>query len=199
MLEVMMNRMLIPGTMLLAILLLIFPASSPAQTSTPASQPQPWSLKMTAPLETGVVCIDIDQMLAFYVDVLGLKMVADARTTAEISNKFGATPDGYRIVRLQTPNGERVKLVQPNKVASRSNRGSAFVFERQGTAYISFVIADIQDAAKRLKQHGVKLMSTDPVEVRKGVTALFAQDPEGNFVEFVEYADVASYRPDLRK
>jgi lactoylglutathione lyase len=154
---------------------------------------------MTAPLETGVVCVDIDRMLAFYVDVLGLKVVADARTTAEMSNKFGATRDGYRIVRLQTPSGERMKLVQPNKGAAKSNAGPAFVFERQGTAYISFVIAGIQDVAKRLKQHGIKLMSTDPVEVRKGVTALFAQDPEGNFVEFVEYADVASYRPDLRK
>lgn len=186
--------------MWLAILLFfIFPASSPAQTLPPARQPESWSMTMTAPLETGVVCIDIDQMLAFYVDVLGLKMVADARTTAEMSSKFGATPDGYRIVRLQTPNGERVKLVQPNKVAFKSNRSSAFVFERQGTAYISFVIARIQDVAKHLKQHGVRLMSADPVEVRKGVKALFAQDPEGNFVEFVEYADVASYRSDFRK
>jgi hypothetical protein len=26
-----------------------------------------------------------------------------------------------------------------------------------------------------------------------------AREPEGNFVEFVEYADVATYRPDLFK
>jgi hypothetical protein len=42
-------------------------------------------------------------------------------------------------------------------------------------------------------------MSKEPVEIRKGITAIFAKDPEGNFVEFVEYADLVSYRPDLFK
>jgi len=42
-------------------------------------------------------------------------------------------------------------------------------------------------------------MSNEPVEIRQGITAIFAQDPEGNFIEFVEYADLASYRPDLLK
>jgi lactoylglutathione lyase len=37
------------------------------------------------------------------------------------------------------------------------------------------------------------------VEIRKGITAIFAKDPEGNFVEFVEYADLAAYRTDLFK
>jgi lactoylglutathione lyase len=158
-----------------------------------------WSLKMATPLETGIVCLDIDRMLAFYTDVLGLKLVADAEATPEMSAKFGATPSGFRIVRLQTPYGERIKLVQPKKVLPKQTAAPEFVFERQGTAYITFVIFDIQDVAKRLKDHGIKLMSPEPVEIRKGVIALFAQDPEGNFVEFVEYPDLASYRPDLFK
>jgi len=40
-------------------------------------------------------------------------------------------------------------------------------------------------------------MSDGPVEIRKGITAIFTCDPEGNFLEFVQYADLASYRPDL--
>ena len=76
---------------------------------------QSWSLKMVVPLEPGIVCIDIDRMLKFYTGVLGLKLVADAKTTPELSKRFGATPYGYRIVRLQTPYGEKIKLVQPNQ------------------------------------------------------------------------------------
>ena len=163
------------------------------------SEAEHWALKMVTPIETGVVCVDINRMLRFYVDVLGLKQVSDAQASAEMSRKFGATPDGFRIVRLQTPRGERIKLVRPGKVASRQGANPLYVFQRQGTTYISFVIANIQDVAKHLKEQHVLLMSSDPVEVRKGVTALFAQDPEGNFVEFVEYSDVASYRPDLFK
>jgi hypothetical protein len=43
------------------------------------------------------------------------------------------------------------------------------------------------------------MMSEEPVEVRKGVFALYTVDPEGNYIEFVEYPDIAAYRPDLFK
>lgn len=159
---------------------------------------QSWSLKMVVPLEPGIVCIDIDRMLKFYTGVLGLKLVADAKTTPELSKRFGATPYGYRIVRLQTPYGERIKFIQPNQ-PPQQNPVPEWVFERHGLAYLTFIIADMKEVVRRLKEHGVKVLSDEPVEVRKGVFALYCLDPEGNFVEFVEYPDVPSYRPDLFK
>jgi len=72
-----------------------------------------------------------------------------------------------------------------------------WVYERHGLAYLSFVIARLGEAVTRLKAHGVKLMSGESVEVRPGVFALYVLDPEGNYVEFVDYPDPASYRPDL--
>lgn len=171
--------------------LLMIAASAKAQQS--------WSLKMTVPLEPGIVCNDIDRMLKFYVGVLGLKLVADAKTTPELSTRFGATPYGYRIVRLQTPYGERIKLVQPNQDPPKPNPVPKWVYERHGFAYLTFVIADMKEVVKRLKENGVKLLVDDPVEVRPGVFALYSLDPEGNYVEFVEYPDVPSYRPDLFK
>jgi catechol 2,3-dioxygenase-like lactoylglutathione lyase family enzyme len=160
---------------------------------------RPWTLEMTAPLEPGIVCHNIDAMLEFYIGVLGLTLVGDARTTPELSTRFGATPHGYRIVRLQTPNGERIKLVQPNQSAPRPQAVPRWVYERHGLAYLTFVIAHLAEALTRLKAHGVRLMSEEPVEVRPGVFALYFLDPEGNYVEFVEYPDLASYRPDLVK
>ncbi|MBV8894284.1 MAG: hypothetical protein JO266_20310, partial [Acidobacteria bacterium] len=76
-----------------------------------------WSLRMVAPLEPGIVCIDIDRMFAFYTEVLGLKFATDAEATAEMSTKFGTGPHGFRIIRLQTPYGERIKLIQCKKTA----------------------------------------------------------------------------------
>jgi catechol 2,3-dioxygenase-like lactoylglutathione lyase family enzyme len=158
-----------------------------------------FSLKMTVPLEPGIVCINIDRMLKYYVDIIGLKLVADAKTPPELSKKFGATPHGYRIVRLQTPYGERIKLVQPNQDLPKQNPVPEWVYQRQGITYLTFVIANMTETVKRLKEHGVKLVSPEPIEVRPGVFALYTLDPEGNYVEFVEYPDVASYRPDLFK
>jgi len=158
---------------------------------------QPWSLTMVAPLEPGIVCLDLDRMLAFYTEVLGLTFVSDAEATPEMSTEFGTSPHGFRIIRLQTPYGERIKLVQPKKTVLEPSPVPDWVFEGQGIAYLTFVVADVQEVAARLQKYQVPVMSQGPVEIRQGITAIFGKDPEGNFVEFVQYADLASYRPDL--
>lgn len=160
---------------------------------------QSWSLRMVAPLEPGIVCADLDRMFNFYTEVLGLKFATDAEAGAEMSTRFGTGPNGFRIIRLQTPYGERVKLIQPKDTALKPCPVSEWVFERQGIAYLTFVIVDVHEVVSRLKLHAVDLVSPDPVPIRPGITAIFARDPEGNFLEFVEYADLAAYRPDLFK
>jgi lactoylglutathione lyase len=158
---------------------------------------QAWSLRMVAPLEPGIVCLDIDRMFKFYTQVLGLRFASDAEAGAEMSTKFGTGPNGFRIIRLQTPYGERIKLIQPKKAVLKPNESPEWVFYRQGIAYITFVIADVHEVASHLQKHAVDLVSDGPVPIREGITAIFARDPEGNFLEFVEYSDLASYRPDL--
>ena len=134
---------------------------------------QSWALKMTAPLEPGIVCNDIEQMLKFYVGILGLTLVSDADTTPEMSRRLGGTPHGYRIVRLQTPYGERIKLVQPARQPPKPNPVPEWLYERHGLAYLTFVIQGISGVAKHLKEQGAKLISPEPTEVRKGVFALY--------------------------
>lgn len=168
------------------------------ETTSVARAEQPWSFKMVAPLEPGIVCIDMERMLKFYTEVLGLKLVSDAQTTPAMSTKFRATPNGYRIVRMQTPYGERIKLVQPN-ILPVQNPVPEWVYERHGLAYFTFIVDDMKPILARLKANKVRLISEEPVEVRKGVFAQYVLDPEGNYVEFVEFSDIASYRPDLFK
>jgi len=158
-----------------------------------------FSLKMVSPLEPGIVCVDIDRMLDFYTRVLGLTIASDAQATAKMSAIFGAAPHGFRIIRLQTPYGERIKLVQVKNGPAKRIRAPEWVFDRQGIAYITFIVSNISEVTARLSKHAVKLVRPEPVEVRKGFVALFAEDPEGNFVEFVEYDDISSYRQDLFK
>lgn len=158
-----------------------------------------FSLKMVSPLEPGIVCVDIDPMLDFYTRVLGLTIMSDDEATPQMSALFGAAPRGFRIIRLQTPFGERVKLVQVKNGHATRIQAPEWVFYRQGIAYITFIVSNIDEVTSRLIEHGVKLVRPHPVEVRKGFVALFVEDPEGNFVEFVEYEDISSYRPDLYK
>jgi lactoylglutathione lyase len=159
--------------------------------------PRAWTLKTVAPLEPGIVCADLDSMLGFYEKVLGFEMVSDAEATPEMSAQFGASPVGYRIVRLQTPYGERIKLVQTKASMKVQRELPEWIFERHGLAYITFIVSDVDEVAIRLREQRVRLINKEPIEVRKGFHALFVTDPEGNYVEFVQYADLASYRPDL--
>jgi lactoylglutathione lyase len=159
---------------------------------------QPWSLKMVVPIEPGIVCSDLERMLEFYTGVLGLKKVSDAEATPEMSKQFRAAPDGFRIVRLQTPYGERIKLIQ-TKMRPQKLPLTEWTFERHGLAYITFVIADMNEMVARLNECKVRLVLDEPLEVRKGFLALFVLDPEDNYIEFVQYQDPASYRPDLYK
>ena len=82
---------------------------------------------MVSPLEPGIVCIDLDSMLAFYTDVLGLKFISDAEATPQMSTEFGTSPDGFKIIRLQTPYGERIKLVQPQKTVLKKSPPSGYL------------------------------------------------------------------------
>jgi catechol 2,3-dioxygenase-like lactoylglutathione lyase family enzyme len=147
---------------------------------------QAWILREIAPIEPGIVCIDIERMIRFYTGVLGLKLINDAETTPEMSTKFGTTPEGYRIVRLQTALGQKVKLVQP-PVPPMRNPLPEWVYQRQGIAYLTFVVADVNEVVTRLKEHGVRMVSQGIVEVRKGILAIYTLDPEDNYVEFVEF------------
>jgi catechol 2,3-dioxygenase-like lactoylglutathione lyase family enzyme len=152
---------------------------------------------MVAPLEPGIVCVDLQIMLRFYAEVLGFKKVSDAEATAEMSSEFMAAPLGYRIVRLQTSYGERIKLVETKGLTKVLRRRFRWTFERCGLAYLTFIVPDVQEVATRLRKNAVTFVNPEPMEVRKGFHALFVADPEGNYLEFVQYANLASYRPDL--
>ena len=156
----------------------------------------PWAMKMVAPLEPGIVCFDLERMLKFYVGILGLKLVADVEASQEIGRRIHISPHGYRIVRLQTSYGERIKLIE-SKVLPKAHPEYDFVYECQGLAYLTFIISNMNEVLPKLEKENIKVLSDGIVEVRKGVFALFIKDPEGNFVEIVDYPDIASYRPDI--
>src|SRR5579864_355934 len=122
---------------------------------------------MVAPLEPGIVCIDIDRMFDFYTGVLGLRLATDAEATPEMSTKFGTGRHGFRIIRLQTPYGERIKLVQPKKTVLKQNQIPEWVFERQGIAYLTFVIVDVNEVVTRLRKNRVALVKIGRASCRE--------------------------------
>lgn len=154
------------------------------------------SLQMVSPLEPGIVCFDIDLMLKFYVDILGLVLKSDFIVPPVVGKAIHISPHGYRIVRLQTPYGERIKLIQSH-VPPHRHPERDYVYECHGYAYLTFIVSNLKEILPRLREEKIAIVSDGVVEVRPGVLALFVNDPEGNFIEICNYPDIASYRPDL--
>ena len=154
-------------------------------------------MKMVAPLEVGICCKDLEALKRFYIEQLSFTEVSYFEIAADKAGDTGLTRGAYKVVRLQTPWGERLKLLEP-QTAPAAAQPTATILDRQGNAYLTFIVDDLQQMLDQLKALKVELLSGDQiVEVRPGTFLVFARDPEGNVIEFVEYSDIAAYRPDL--
>lgn len=154
-------------------------------------------MKMTAPMEVGLCCADLDSLARFYVDVLGFRQVNVIEVPASKASASALTNDAYRVTRLQSPWGERVKLLEPATPAAKAPEPAPYILDRLNTAYLTFIVDDLKAVLDRLLKTGIAVMTGEAVvEVRPGTFLVFCRDPEGNILEFVEYADVDAYRDD---
>ena len=151
--------------------------------------------RMAAPLEIGIAVRDLAHMTDFYVRVLGCAKVSEVAIPPDKTAASRLAPDGCTVVRVQTPYGERIKLLAAPSTAHPAR--SSWLLDRAGLSYLTFIVAGLDGEFERLRAAGVEMMSDAPIENRPGLRVAFFRDPEGNTLEFVEYADLASYRPDL--
>jgi lactoylglutathione lyase len=154
-------------------------------------------MNMVAPMEVGICCSDLDALLTFYTQILSFTEVSRAEVPAEKAAAPGIANTGYTVVRLQTPWGERLKLLRPDSDPQILETES-FILDRRGTTYLTFIVGDLDLLLNEIVLQGIEPMSgRTKIELRPGTYIAFCRDPEGNILEFVEYADLASYRPDL--
>lgn len=154
---------------------------------------------MTAPLEVGLCCEDLDALARFYVEVLGCTPVNVVEVPADKAREAALADTGYRVARLQTPYGERLKLLQPSRPPQPAT-AAPWLLAQRNAAYITFIVEDLDAMLQRLAAAGIRpLTGPAKVEVRPQTFLVFCRDPEGNVLEFVEYGDLAAYRPDLAR
>ncbi len=154
-------------------------------------------VNMVAPLEIGISCDDLDRMVRFYTDLMGCSLVNVIDMPAEKAKNTPFAKAGYRVGRLQTPMGERIKFLEP--VADRAPVADVpEVLLREGRFFLAFIVQDLDTLLETLEAAGVDMLTGyEKIEVRPGFHLALAVDPEGNVIEFNEYADIASYRGDL--
>lgn len=153
-------------------------------------------MNVSAPFEPAICVRDLERCLAFYRDVLGLRVVSIDDIDEARARSAGLAQSGYRIARLDSEGGDRLKLVAPAAVPLQQTV-SEYAMQSAGFAYLTFVVPDVRAILSALRAANAVLHTgIEPVAFRPGVVELcMARDPEGNLLEFVERRDLATYRP----
>jgi len=148
-------------------------------------------------MEVGICVADLPRAMAFYEGVLALQKISEIALNEQGSRISGLGTSGYTVVRLQTSYGERIKLVCPSGTPARPAPAQT-PSSRTGLAYITLLVDDISAAVAKCDAAGFKSLK-GIIELRPGVRMALVPDPEGNFIEFAQYDNIASYRPDLNR
>ncbi|MDW6019440.1 VOC family protein [Vibrio plantisponsor] len=110
-----------------------------------------------------IICSDYPRSKAFYVDVLGLEIIAENYREARDSYKLDlALPDGSQIELFSFPDAPK----RPSYP------------EAQGLRHLAFCVDDVSVAKKKLEQQGVEV---EPIRVDEftGKQYTFFADPDG--------------------
>ncbi len=142
---------------------------------------------------SGFVVRDIEKMVQYYRDTLGLSVVQEIDSKAPPEGNHTGIPGAHRtIVFMGKPEGEHtLELIHYNEPPSPDE----VHLDRNviGAAHICLNVDDIEQLYKDLSAKGVRFV-TPPVFVETPEGAhmglCYSQDPEGNWVEFMQPAVV---------
>ena len=103
------------------------------------------TVTMKAPLEIGITVIDLERATAFYESAMGFERISEATLTPEGAEAAGFGPVNFRMVRMQTNYGERIKLIETSPRPSNESAGRP-ILAQSGISYLTFVAGDIEPA-----------------------------------------------------
>lgn len=133
--------------------------------------PQP-PLQLSTLHHVAVICSDYERSKRFYVDVLGLRVVAETYREARRSHKLD----------LALPDGTQIELFSFPDPPPRPSYPEAC-----GLRHLAFEVADVEAGAERLKSFGIQV---EPIRIDEftGRRFTFFADPDDLPIELYERA-----------
>ena len=137
---------------------------------------------------TGFTVSDIERSVAFYRDVLGMRLLRRQPGTADYLASITGFPGVRLEVALLQPEGGG-SLLELLQYVSHPAPATPRETNRPGNAHLCFQVEDIHAACAHLRRHGVTLMS-EPAEITAGVHrggfGVYARDPDGFTLELYQ-------------
>lgn len=124
-------------------------------------------------VDLGIVIADSERSLAFYCGFLGLEHVAD------ISMPIGGVGTMHRV----QCGDSLIKLVNLSETPEAAPGGG--IPGALGYRYLTLIVSNLDEIAAAADAAGIPV-AVPVSEVRPGVRIMMVEDPDGNWVEFVE-------------
>jgi glyoxylase I family protein len=130
-------------------------------------------LTITKPaIDLGIICKDVEGMLAFYRDTLGLPLEATI-----------PMPRGGTMHRLKV--GDSIVKIIELEAQPPAEAVPGGIWAATGYRYWTITVSSLTEAVSTCREAGRKIV-IEPQEVRSGVTIAVVEDPDGNWVELLE-------------
>ena len=143
-------------------------------------------MTVAAVRHVGIVVPDMDEALAFYRDLLGLEVQADADESGPFIETILAMPGArVRTVKLSAPRGEAlVELLEFTREESPSPASDDLT--RLGPTHAALTVEDLGALHARLRDAGVEFLSEPQTSVDGRARVAFCRAPGGAVLELVE-------------
>jgi catechol 2,3-dioxygenase-like lactoylglutathione lyase family enzyme len=137
---------------------------------------------------TGFVVRDIDKTIDFYTTVMGLNLVGRTERTGDFASQLLGFPDAHiKGAFVELGDGHQLELIQ--YINPPGGDGHLHLNDA-GASHLAFFVENIEAFYTDKSQQGLtfnsepaSLFDDDGKLLRK---ALYARDPDGNWLEFVE-------------
>ncbi len=137
---------------------------------------------------TGFVVRDIEKSVAFYTEVMGL----EATMRLEVDGEFAERIVGFegahlKVAFLNMGDGHNLELVQyiyPPSAEGQINRNDL------GASHLAFLVDNVEEYHANMSEKGLRFLGPPPTLIQDGkvvVKAIYAQDPDNNWLEFAEF------------
>ncbi|MDG2113947.1 MAG: VOC family protein [Actinomycetota bacterium] len=125
-----------------------------------------------AGFDLGIVTTNGDAMLEFYRDVIGLEFEATLNMEAA----------GIAAMHRVWADKSLLKIVVPAKDV---DAGTSGMMSATGLRYFTLSVSNLEEMIADCEKAGANIIWT-PREIRPGVTVGMVEDPDGNWVEFIQ-------------
>jgi lactoylglutathione lyase len=139
---------------------------------------------ITGHWHSGFVVADLERSIRFYTDGLGLSLIRSYRTDSPLAAQvLGYEAVDVKVALIQISEGavlELLQYIEPHTLARQISERHVI-----GSAHLALTVDDITAALDRLVEFG-GTRKNDPAETEPGLILTYAQDPDGNWLEFAQ-------------